>query len=102
MKARLIRTFDATALAVAMVFYPILSVTWYRSCKSYGDKDSRKFFRYGILGSIGILAIAATFFMPSPWKYFIFVFTSIPYLVCLDRQFRLILKKRRDSDLVAD
>ena len=102
MKTLILRALEGAALVIAMLMYPIMSVTWYRSCKSYGDQDSRKFLLYGILGSIGILGMAMTLFVPWPWKDLVVAFTGIPYIVGLTKQLKLILKKRRNPDLLAD
>ena len=102
MKTRILRELEGAALVIAMSMYPIMSVTWYRSCKSYGDQDSRKFLLYGTLGSIEILGMAMTLFIPWPWNDLIVAFTVIPYFIGLTMQLKLILKKRQNPDFVAD
>ncbi|MGC9603133.1 MAG: hypothetical protein ABSF47_01530 [Minisyncoccia bacterium] len=55
--------FEIIWLVFIVLVYPISCVRWYKQCKEERNAREKDFIFYGILGTVGISALIASFFL---------------------------------------
>ena len=84
--------FLTVCFLIPMIFWPIISFEWITYLHN-GDEDVKKFFRFGIIGSVAIGGIALFWFVAYPWNALIYIPAIALYATGTVLQFKLISQK---------